>query len=107
MSRKIEIRQRAAMDLYHHYRYIARDKVDAADRLLLAFHDATAKLVDMPGMGPAKPLKNPRLRGLRFWPIKGFRNYLIFYKPTENGIEVVRLLHGARDIERVLGDDLP
>ena len=66
------------MDLYHHYRYIARDNIDAADRLLKAYDEATDKLADMPGMGPEKQLKNPRFEGLRFWLIKGFTNYLIF-----------------------------
>ena len=107
MSRSVQIRQRAAIDLDGHYRYIAYDNIDAAERLLAAFEDAVEKLAAMPEMGPAKHLKNPRFAGMRFWPIKGFTNYLIFYKPTSEGIEVVRLLHGARDIERVFEQDLP
>jgi toxin ParE1/3/4 len=38
------------------------------------------------------------LPGLRSFPLK---NYMIFYYPLENGIEVVRVLRGRRDIERI------
>jgi toxin ParE1/3/4 len=39
---------------------------------------------------------------LRIWRIDGFPNHLIFYRPIEGGIEIVRVLHGARDIDAVL-----
>jgi len=39
------------------------------------------------------------------WPIKGFKNYLIFYRPIEQGVEIVRVLHGARDMPSVFKDD--
>jgi toxin ParE1/3/4 len=35
---------------------------------------------------------------MRWFPVKGFPNYLVFYRPILRGIEVVRVLHGARDI---------
>jgi plasmid stabilization system protein ParE len=34
-----------------------------------------------------------------------FRKYLVFYRPITEGIEVTRVLHGARDIDSILGDD--
>jgi hypothetical protein len=37
--------------------------------------------------------------GIRVWPANGFRNPLIFYRPMNEGVEIVRVLHGARDIE--------
>jgi toxin ParE1/3/4 len=40
-----------------------------------------------------------RTFGIRVWAVRGFRNHLVFYRPTEQGIDVVRVLHGARDIE--------
>ncbi len=38
---------------------------------------------------------------MRRWRIRGFENFSIFYFPIEDGIEVVRVLHGAREIERL------
>ena len=42
---------------------------------------------------------------IRFLEKKGFPKHLIFYRPIDHGIEVVRVLHGARDIEAVFEDD--
>jgi plasmid stabilization system protein ParE len=44
------------------------------------------------------------LADVRFWPIKGFRNYLVFYRPlpNEQGVEVIRVLHGAMNVEQVM-----
>ncbi len=35
----------------------------------------------------------------------GFENHFVFYRPHESGIEVVRVLHGARDLESILDGD--
>jgi len=43
--------------------------------------------------------------GLRRWPVPGFRNYLIFYRPTETGVNIVRVLHGSRDITAALQEE--
>jgi plasmid stabilization system protein ParE len=37
--------------------------------------------------------------------VKGFESYLVFYLPLEAGIDVVRVLHGARDIDRVFAQE--
>ena len=34
--------------------------------------------------------------------VQGFEKHLVFYRPTEAGIEIVRVLHAARDIAAVL-----
>lgn len=46
----------------------------------------------MPGLGRQESKLAPNLRS---FPLG---NYLIFYRPIEDGIAVVRVLHGARDI---------
>jgi plasmid stabilization system protein ParE len=38
-------------------------------------------------------------------PVTGFTAYLLFYMPSANGIDVVRVLHGAQDIERLFLED--
>jgi len=35
--------------------------------------------------------------------VKGFENWLIFYQPKRNGVEIVHVIHGARDIESLFG----
>ena len=42
------------------------------------------------------------LTTLRMFPIRDFPKYFIFYRPTEEGIEVVRVLHASRDLQALL-----
>jgi toxin ParE1/3/4 len=46
--------------------------------------------------------RSPRLADLRFFPVTRFPNHLVFYRPLEDGLELVRVLHGAREIARLL-----
>jgi len=41
-------------------------------------------------------------RRLRRWPVRGFENWLIFYQIKRHGVEIVHVIHGARDIESLL-----
>jgi toxin ParE1/3/4 len=56
----------------------------------------------MPGIGERWLSSNPRLGELRVSLIEGFERHLIFYRPKQDGVDIVRVLHGARDIDRVL-----
>jgi toxin ParE1/3/4 len=53
----------------------------------------------MPGMGRTRNFPQARLHNLRSFRIKGFENYLIFFGPIQDGIEVFHVIHGARDLE--------
>lgn len=57
----------------------------------------------MPAMGVAKEYVDPVLARVRMLRIAGFDNYLIFYRPGENGIEIIRVLHAKRDIDSLFG----
>jgi len=46
-----------------------------------------------------------RLHGMRRLPVNEFEKYLIFYLPHEHGIEVIRILHGARDIDGLFAEE--
>jgi toxin ParE1/3/4 len=63
------------------------------------------RLADMPALGSRYESHAPELTGVRFFPVTRYRNYLVFYRPTATGIEVLRVLHGAQDIERILGGE--
>jgi toxin ParE1/3/4 len=53
-------------------------------------------------MGTARPLRNPALRGLRVWPVEGFEEFLICYVMQGDTLRVIRVLHGKREIDRIL-----
>ena len=67
---------------------------------------ADKQLAKMPQMGKITRFSNPSLTGIRQQGIKGFRKYLVFYFPIDEGVEILRVIHGARDIEAILDEDL-
>jgi len=73
-----------------------------ADRFLAAARTAIEHLSHTPEAGPPRPMRNPRLAGLRTWPIEGFDDMKIYYLVADDALAVVRILHGRRDIERIL-----
>jgi toxin ParE1/3/4 len=86
-------RSRASVSDYEEiWRYIARDNPAAADRLITALERQLSVLAAMPGCGREEPKLGAALRS---FPVG---SYLIFYRPAANGIALVRVLHGARDI---------
>lgn len=71
---------------------IAEDNPPAADRWLDAVDSRCKLLAQMPGLGRLRPDLAPELRSF----VVG--NHVIFYRETHDGIEVIRVLHGARDL---------
>lgn len=80
-------------DLISLWIYIARDNRAAADRVYQAAEQTFSILVSMPNIGTLYQPKRARLEGIRFFPIKQFRNYIIYYRATTDGIEIIRILH--------------
>lgn len=84
-------------DLSEISRFIRRDNPRAADRILLEFHHAMRRLARMPELGHLR--QDLADEPLRFWPI---RSYLIVYRAETRPIQIVRVLHAARDVRRIL-----
>jgi toxin ParE1/3/4 len=68
------------------------------DQLIISFE----VLADMPKMGALCGFRKPATRRLRRWQVKDFENWMIFYQARRDGVEIVHVLHGARDIESLL-----
>lgn len=81
--------------------YIADDSPDAADRFIEAAYGTFTRLFRFPGMGRPRKFRASRLKGLRSFRVADFEEYLIFYSPTADRIEVYRVIHGAMDLERL------
>lgn len=99
MNRKIVKREMAKRDIIEHAIFIAQDNVEAAEKFIAATEAAFRLLAETPGAGALREYLNPSLAGLRMWPIRGFDKHLIFYRETPDALEIVRLLHAARDVE--------
>lgn len=75
--------------------HISLDSITTASRFLDSAFSTMAWLTTAPKAGSEVRSRLKRLAGLRRWPIDGFPNHLIIYRPVEGGIEVVRIFHGA------------
>lgn len=81
--------------------YAAAANLDVSIRFLYALRTEFAALLRHPGIGAPRDFPNSRYAGMRSWSVKGFEKILIFYRPTPEGIEVLRILHGTRDLHRI------
>lgn len=104
-SARIRRHPRVVDDLTELADFIAKDKPAAADRFLNAAEAAFERLSSAPMLGEACWFLPSGRSELRYWPVPGFEARLIFYRPTGNGIEILRVLHRARDIARILDRD--
>ncbi len=86
---------RAELDLLEIWEFIAEDSLEAADRLIRNIHRRCQALAESPLTGHKREDLSPGLRSC------AVGNYIIFYRPITNGIEVIRVLHGARDIPEI------
>jgi toxin ParE1/3/4 len=97
-------RPRARADLLEIPARIAGDDAAATSRFLAAAEKSFRQLARSSKMGAAGEFTSPHLAGIRRWRVSGFENYLIFYRPRDDGVEIVRVLHGARNIDSIFGD---
>ena len=81
--------------------YIAGDNPAAAERFLTAVERTFETLADNPHIGATRAFANPRLQGIRMLPVAGFRNHLVFYRPAGTVVEIIRVLHAARNVKRL------
>ena len=89
-------------DLINAANYISAENLDAGDRLLYAAEDTFRQIAQFPGIGRLSGFIYPEATQIRQFPIKGFRNYLILYQINPENIEIIRVLHGAQDLESIL-----
>jgi toxin ParE1/3/4 len=76
--------------------YVRAESPAAADRLLASLQATFALLATNPAMGRRRDELRP---GLRSFPVG---TYVAFYRIVGDVVEIVRVLHGRRDIEREL-----
>ena len=92
----------AAADLFEIWSDIASDSAEAANRVEAAIYDACSFVAQTPLSGQVR--KNLTNRPVRFWTIQRFPNYVLVYRPDAQPLQVVRILHGKRHIQRILGE---
>jgi toxin ParE1/3/4 len=86
-------RPRARNDLIEIWAYIAEDSDSKADAFVELLDRKFRALAENPAIGRAR---HDLTEGLRSFPVG---RYVIFYMPLGDGVEVIRVLHSARDID--------
>jgi toxin ParE1/3/4 len=100
---EIAIRATARREIKAHGLYLEEHGgPDLTDRFLAAVQQSFETLASAPKAGVLCGFRKPALRRVRRWPVKDFENWLIFYIPRRNGVEIVHIIHGARDIQSLL-----
>ena len=90
----------ARANIFTIWSYIAEHNESAADRVEQAIFDACAFVAEAPMGGHSRPhLSN---RAIRFWTLTRYPNYSIVYRPDQVPLEIIAVLHGKRDIRRIL-----
>ena len=95
--RRFRLSPEAARDIRDIWSYIANDSIPSARRVRLLIFDACQKLAEHPRMG--HPRTDLTEKPVLFWPVG---SYLIIYNPSPRPIEIVRVLHGARDVPSLI-----
>ncbi len=92
------ISEQAKTDLRDIWEYIAEHNPDAARRTLIEISDKFDLLERNPKLGRTR---HELLVNLRAFAVK---KYVILYTPLENGVEIFRILHGARDLDAIFDE---
>ena len=73
--------------------YIKEDSPQSSLAFRHTLENIYEVLLELPEIGTARNFHNPEMKGLRMLPVR-----LIFYRSTPEGLEIVRVIHGARDL---------
>jgi toxin ParE1/3/4 len=98
---KILYSEDARADIKEIWFYIRDDNPTAADNFISYVFEQCQLIAANPDMGISKPEIKKRLeRDVRFFPVKRYGKYLIFYiiDEEQEEIEILRVLSGYRDI---------
>ena len=96
---RVTRRPLAAADILDIWDHIAEDSLEQADRWVDKLDEKFKLLATQPLIGLAR---DELAADLRSFP---FGRYVVFYAPIEDGIDVVRVLHSARDVDAVFADE--
>lgn len=95
--KRYQLTPAAETDLEEIFDHIRVDSTGAALRVLKRVRDAMRRLAEYPRMGHVR--EDLVDKSLRFWPVY---SYLIVYRPNSRPLQIIRMLHGARNVQRIL-----
>jgi toxin ParE1/3/4 len=97
---KVVRRRQVAEDIDEHAAYFAETNPRAAYRFLDKVEETFEVLSRHPRIG--SPRLEDIVAGLRAWPVRTFRSYIVLYFVVGRTVQIVRVVHASRDIEAIL-----
>jgi toxin ParE1/3/4 len=96
--------RRAVLSIIEQAEWFADYSEETAFRFIEATEKAFNDLEKNPDMGRVYNNISDKLSGIRVWRVPKFESILIFYRPLVNGVEIIDLMHSARDLNSLLDD---
>ncbi|MFZ0419313.1 MAG: type II toxin-antitoxin system RelE/ParE family toxin [Candidatus Sulfotelmatobacter sp.] len=90
----------AKADIFQIWSYIAADSEEAANRVEQAIYEACVFVAESPMRGHSRT--DLTTRSLRFWTLTRYPNYTVVYRLDTSPLQVVAVLHGKRNVRRIL-----
>ena len=100
----LDIRPAASEDIDQIVDYLLEESVTAAQGFVKDLQKCFDLLTENPKIDVQREYRSAALSGMRMFPLKKFSTYLVFYLPDDQTIDIVRVLHGRRDIEQLFSE---
>lgn len=104
MKRRLRRTKQVREDLIEIYGFLYERNPHAAERVFDAIEAAIRTLQAKPSIGRLWGSRDPRLAGMRVLVVARYPSYLVFFRMTGRDIEVYRVLHGARELQRLIDE---
>ena len=97
----LDIAEEARFDIAEIGCYFAQKAPEVEGRFYLAFDKTICRLASSPNLGERCRFRNPKTQDMRVWQVDGFSDYLIFYRSKDDVLQILRVIHGARDYGQI------
>ena len=105
MTLSLHILPAAEQDLSEIGDYFDERSNTLSQRFYARFWDTVQTLAEAPGLGGLCQFRHPENEGMRIWQVNGFPNHLIFYRSKGDMLEIIRVIHGARDYATMFNEE--
>ena len=103
MIARYVVKPKADRDLDDYADYLAEQaSLDVALRFFDAAYSTFALIATQPNMGWRSRIKYPGLEALRVFRVAGFEHMLILYRTLPEGVDILRVIHGSRNLRALL-----
>jgi toxin ParE1/3/4 len=103
VNQRTTILPAAVQDVDDIFAFLAKQSIKTARRFCEAVADTIDLIEAEPQLGMRWNARSARLEALRWRKVDNFSKYLIFYRTLEDRLEIVRIVHGSRDLAKWFG----